>query len=64
MGQTTIVLAVVAGIYAVYCYILVSNLGHIYWYRVQLSNLHCSHEVKTLNLYIFMYILLASFLGS
>lgn len=30
MGQTTIVLAVVAGIYAVYCYILVSNLGHIY----------------------------------
>ena len=29
MDQTTIVLAVVAGIYAVYCYILVSNLGHI-----------------------------------
>jgi len=64
MGQTTIVLAVVAGIYAVYCYILLSNLGHICWYRVQISNIHCSHEVKTLNLYIFIYTLLASFLDS
>ena len=64
MGQTTIVLAIVIGIYAVYCYILVSNLGHICWYRVKLSNIDCSHEVKTLNLCIFTYILLASFLDS